>query len=72
MPACDQQVRTMKEIFHKYANSTGLHINFDKSSIIPTSNGWARRHAAPTVLYDFKNALKLIEVVIFCCLNNMF
>jgi hypothetical protein len=35
MPACDQQVRTMKEIFHKYANSTGLHINFDKSSIIP-------------------------------------
>jgi hypothetical protein len=35
MPACDQQVRTMKEIFHKYENSTGLHINFEKSSIIP-------------------------------------
>jgi hypothetical protein len=35
MKACPTQVLTMKEILQKYADSTGLHINFHKSSLIP-------------------------------------
>jgi retron-type reverse transcriptase len=35
MPAEQDQVRVMKEILERYANSTGLKINFHKSSMIP-------------------------------------
>jgi hypothetical protein len=35
MKACTTQVLAMKEILQKYADSTGLHINFHKSSLIP-------------------------------------
>jgi hypothetical protein len=35
MKACNAQVLAMKDILQKYADSTGLHINFHKSSIIP-------------------------------------
>ena len=35
MPACPQQITIMQDILQKYAASTGLHINFHKSSLIP-------------------------------------
>ena len=35
MPACVHQLLAMKEILNKYVASTGLHINFHKSSMIP-------------------------------------
>jgi hypothetical protein len=35
MPACNQQVIIMKDILDKYATSTGLHINYSKSVLIP-------------------------------------
>jgi hypothetical protein len=35
MKACHDQVLAMKDILQKYAASTGLHINFHKSSLIP-------------------------------------
>jgi hypothetical protein len=35
MPACTQQVMVMKDILDKYAASTGLHINYSKSVLIP-------------------------------------
>jgi len=35
MPACIDQVHVMKEILQKYATSTGLTINFQKSNMIP-------------------------------------
>jgi hypothetical protein len=35
MPADQDQVRVMKDILEKYAQSTGLKINFHKSSMIP-------------------------------------
>jgi hypothetical protein len=35
MPADQNQIRVMKEILEKYAMSTGLKINFHKSSMIP-------------------------------------
>jgi hypothetical protein len=35
MPACSHQVTMMKSILEKYATSTGLQINFHKSSLIP-------------------------------------
>lgn len=35
MPACLVQMEIMKEILEKYAQSTGLKINFHKSSLVP-------------------------------------
>jgi hypothetical protein len=35
MPVCTQEVSVMKDILDKYAASTGLHINYIKSVLIP-------------------------------------
>jgi hypothetical protein len=35
MPAQLSQIRIMKDILENYAQSTGLKINFHKSSLIP-------------------------------------
>ena len=35
MPACPQQILIMKELLNRYAASTGLHINYGKSMMIP-------------------------------------
>jgi hypothetical protein len=39
IPACPIQIRVMKEILEKYVESTGLHIIFHKSSLIPINIG---------------------------------
>ena len=35
MPACPEQITVMKDILDTYAQSTGLHINYHKSVMIP-------------------------------------
>jgi hypothetical protein len=39
MPTDQDQVRVMKDILEKYAQSTGLKINFHKSYMIPINLG---------------------------------
>jgi hypothetical protein len=44
MQACPSQIVLMKEIFNKYALSTGLQINFHKSCLIPINISSNTRH----------------------------
>jgi hypothetical protein len=50
MPADQDQVRVMKDILEKYAQSTGLKINFHKSSLIPINISQERAHLFATFL----------------------
>jgi hypothetical protein len=50
MPAYQDQVREMKDILEKYAQSTGLKINFHKSSLIPVNISQERAQFFATYL----------------------
>jgi hypothetical protein len=50
MPADQDQVRVMKDILEKYAKSTGLKINFHKSSMIPINVSQDRAQVFATFL----------------------
>jgi retron-type reverse transcriptase len=50
VPADQDQVRVMKDILEKYAQSTGLKINFHKSSMIPINISQERAHLFATFL----------------------
>ena len=50
MPACPQQLTIMKDILNTYAASTGLQINYHKSSMIPMNTSDSLAHSLALIL----------------------
>ena len=50
MPACPQQLAIMKDILDTYAASTGLQINYHKSSMIPMNTSDSLAHSLALIL----------------------
>jgi hypothetical protein len=49
MPACPTQLMTLKALLAKFSSSTGLFINFNKSSILPINISTERCHELATL-----------------------